>query len=195
MLVTRVYHMRMIYLMPYLFLLAADTAERFIVISTRIGRMPRLYAASAVAFGILVSLAALLYAALPASNTLAELTDKLRGKIPGESPSVYVYDHDHELYYVGRAFNWKMFAYDDRSLLFDQNQTANLIDQVEAVVIADNALKPPTAEQLCKLEKCGFRKTTVVKMEKRSFNRIKRGLADFFYTRGYPSCDVWTRQR
>lgn len=195
MLVTRVYHMRMIYLMPYLFLLAAATAERFIVFSPRFGRIPRLYASSAVAFGILVSLATLVYAALPATNTLAELTDKMRGKIPGESPSVYVYDHDHELYYVGRAFNWKMFAYDDRSLLFNQEQTANLINHVDAVVIADNALKPPTAEQLCKLGKCGFKKTAVVKMEKRSFNHVKRRLADFFYTHGYPSCDIWTRQR
>ncbi len=193
-LATRVYHMRMVYVMPYLFLLAAAAADRFLATGAS-RRLPRLYAAGALSFGVGVSLVTLTYAALPAANTLAELTEKMRGKIPGESPSVYVYDHDHELYYVGRTFNWKMFTYDDRTLLFEPNETANLIDRIDAVVIAGNALKPPTATQLEELERRGFCKTAHVEMPKSPFSRAKQALAAFFFTHGYPSCDVWTKTR
>lgn len=188
MLSTRVYHLRMVQLMPFLFLFTALSLS-----SVRRTRPVIIGSGLICYFGL--SVLALNYAAIPAENTYKALTDRLRATVPDPIQKVYLYDMEHELYHSGRALGWQMYSYGARNLLFDPSQTANLIDKVDAVIITSSANPQPTDAELAILSRHGFRKTGEVRLQRTPSNRIKSELENLFYAHGYPDCDIYTRCR
>lgn len=186
MLSTRVYHLRMVQLMPFLFLFTA-------LALSSIRRMRPFLIGSGLICYFGLSVLAINYAAIPAENTYKALTDRLRETVPGHVQKVYLYDMEHELYHSGRALGWQMYSYGARNLLFDPTQTANLIDKVDAVIITSSANPQPTDDEFGILSRHGFRKTGEVRLQRTPSNRIKSALENLFYAHGYPDCDIYTR--
>lgn len=186
MLSTRVYHLRMVQLMPFLFLFTA-------LALSSVRRMRQVIIGSGLICYFGLSVLALNYAAIPAENTYKALTDRLRAAVPDHVQKVYLYDMEHELYHSGRALGWQMYSYGARNLLFDPSQTANLIDKVDAVVITSSAKPQPTDAELAILSRHGFQKTGEIRLQRTPSNRIKSALENLFYAHGYPDCEIYTR--
>lgn len=193
MLSTRVYHLRMVQLMPYLFLFAALALEHLLALR-RGRRFVRIALSGAILFAFALSVVALNYAAWPVKgNTYREFTDRLQLAAPKNLNRVYLLDAEHETYYSARELGWLAYAYYPHDPLFDPERSANLIDKVDAVIFSTALGSHPTEEQLDFLQRHGLRKTGEVQMPHAQPNRIKAFLSDLFYAHGYPSCEIYTR--
>lgn len=189
MLATRVYHLRMVYLMPWLFLFAAAAVERFA------GRkiFIRFSCAGTLAFGIAVSVAGIAFAAWPEENTLALFREKLRAAVPETARKVWFVDAEHECYYAGRSIGWKMYSECPsqgvkRPLATDGAHGEWLAD-MDAVVVT----LPLDDAQRAALGEAGFQHAADVKMPPAATGRVKERLAALVYAHGYPSAEVWLR--
>lgn len=193
---TRVYHLRMVQLMPFLFLFTAIVLTR---IQQRGNRLLHRVQRAFIGFGLLcyfgLSVAALNYAAIPGANTFAAIREKLRAAIPARSPKVYLYDMEHELYYPGRALGWKMYSYAPRNLIFNTDVSAGLLDQIDAIVISKSANPQPTDAEIETMITHGFKRTDEVRFHYIPVNTVKSTLENLFYAHGYPDCDIYTRIR
>lgn len=191
---TRVYHLRMVQLLPFLFLFTAIALTR---IQQRGGRLLRYARRAFIGFGLLcyfdLSVVALNYAAIPGANTFAAITEGLRDAIPVQSPKVYLYDMEHELYYPGRALGWKMYSYAPRNLIFNTEDSAGLLDQIDAIVISKAAAPQPTDAEIETMTAHGFKQTAGIRFPRIPVNTVKSALEGLFYAHGYPSCDVYVR--
>jgi len=118
---TRVYHLRMVYLMPYVYLFTAVSAQRLINSGNRlVTRLSKAYLVGALAFGSALAVVAMNYAAWPESNTLTLLTQKLKTAIPAKAPKVCLVDFEHEFYYAGRQLGWRMYSTYDRTKILEE---------------------------------------------------------------------------
>ena len=193
---THVYHLRMIQLMPFLFLFAAIALTR---IQQRDDGLLRHAKRAFIGFGLLcylgLSVIALNYAAIPCANTFAAIRERLRTAIPARSPKVYLYDMEHELYYPGRALGWKMYSYAPRNLIFNTDISAGLLDQIDVIVISKAANPQPTDAEIETMIAHGFRQTDEIRLPHIPVNTVKSTLEGLFYAHGYPSCDIYTRIR
>lgn len=193
-LLTRVYHLRMIYLIPYLFLFTAAFVEHFISSSQKILSMSaRLFSIGALCFGFLLSVVALNYAAWPEKNTLPIFTDKLKQAIPMIEPNVCILDFEHECYYAGRSLGWKMYSTSQRTLVL-KKEYIKFLDQMDAVIIS-SALPDITDQDKNTLAAQGFVRTDTIDMPPAATGMFKTKLANIFYAHGYPSCEIWKRTR
>jgi hypothetical protein len=191
---TRVYHLRMIYLIPYLFLFTAAFVEHFISSSQKILSMSaRLFSIGALCFGFLLSVVALNYAAWPEKNTLPIFTDKLKQAIPMIEPNVCILDFEHECYYAGRSLGWKMYSTSQRTLVL-KKEYIKFLDQMDAVIIS-SALTDITDQDKNTLAAQGFVRTDTIDMPPAATGMFKTKLANIFYAHGYPSCEIWKRTR
>ena len=161
--VTNVYHLRMIYLMPYVFLLVAETLRLIQEKGQKLIHIGTLLCVLAICWGCGISLGALTFAAWPESNTLALLTSQLSSAFPQSAPKVYVYDAEHETYYAGRRLGWRMYSYNgSRHWIFHEPHAQNLSDMDGVVVSAMQS--PLTDEQKDILTRHGFIKSAEVVM-------------------------------
>ena len=193
-LLTRVYHLRMIYLIPYLFLFTAAFVEHFISSSQNILSMSaRLFSIGALCFGFLLSVVALNYAAWPEKNTLPIFTDKLKQAIPMIEPNVCILDFEHECYYAGRSLGWKMYSTSQRTLVLKKGYI-KFLDQMDAVIIS-SVLPDITDQDKNTLAAQGFVRTDTIDMPPAATGMFKTKLANIFYAHGYPSCEIWKRTR
>lgn len=194
MLKTRVYHLRMIQLLPFLFLFAADAIDWGLRHERKVlsrGTNVLLILAGASYFSL--SVLALNFAALPSGNTFAALTERLGKALTTPNPNVYLYDMEHELYYSGRALGWRMYSYANRETIFDASRSANLLDRLDAVVLTTFAKSPPTDADLALLRQKGFTKVTTIELPKGKHSRIKELLSSLFYAHGYPNCTIYNK--
>lgn len=188
---TRVYHLRMIQLLPFLFLFTALALERLAALPYR---RTKVFIVGGVLFGYFaLSVLALNYAAWPTENTYRSFTDKLKAAAPKGLERVYLLDSEYETYYSGRELGWRMYAYQNHKFFFDLTQSANLIDKVDAVIVSSAVTPPLTEKQKQMLADHGFRKTGGVTMPQGQPNAVKSFLAKLFYAHGYPSCDIYVR--
>lgn len=190
---TRVYHLRMIQLLPFLFLFAALTLERLAALPYR--KIKALIVGGALLSSFALSILALNYAAWPTENTYRNFTDKLKAAAPKGLDRVYLLDSEYETYYSGHELGWRMYAYQNHKYFFDPAQSANLIDKVDAVIVSSAVNPPLTEEQKQILRDHGFHKTGEVTMPHIQPNAVKSFLANLFYAHGYPDCDIYTRIR
>ena len=189
---TRVYHLRMVYLMPYLFLFTAIAAERLIRSGTRIvARLSKAYLAFALVFGIALSVAAMNFAAWPEANTLSLLVQKLNTAIPAQAPKVCLVDFEHEFYYAGRLLGWRMYSTSTRTQILEEPYAA-MLDEMD-VIIVSSMLPPLTDEMEQTLHAHGFTNKSTIDMPPSATGKIKPRLANIFYAHGYPSFTVWSR--
>ena len=192
---TNVYHLRMVQLMPFLFLFAATALVRLSSIRPPILRSTgKLLVYGAMLFSFTLSVLALNYAAWPGENTLNALVRKFKSVIPLQQPNVYLYDMEHELYYAGRSLGWKMFSFNDRELLFDRERSADLLAHLDAVVVSDNAKSKPSERDLALMRSKGLSAVHRIEMPPVAGNRIKTQLANLFYAHAYPSCTIYLKQ-
>ena len=189
---TRVYHLRMIQLLPFLFLFTALALER-------IAALPCSKSRAFIVGGSLLSyftlsVLALNYAAWPTENTYRNFADKLKATAPNGLDRVYLLDSEYETYYSGHELGWRMYAYQNHKYFFDPAQSANLIDKVDAVIISSAVTPPPTKDQLRMLANHGFHKTGQFTMPHSQPNAVKSLLAKLFYAHGYPDCTIYSKQ-
>ena len=188
---TRVYHLRMVYLMPYVFLFAAISAEHlFSSTSKPVAVLSRLFVGGALCFGLALSVAALNFAAWPESNTLALFTEKLNKTIPGHKPKVCLLDFEHECYYAGRSLGWRMYSTSRRTEILEAPY-ANFLDNMDAIVVS--TMLPLSDTEKLVIADHGFTKSTTIEMPPAATGPIKSKLAAIFYAHGYPTCEVLTR--
>ncbi len=195
MVMTRVYHLRMVQLMPFLFLFLAIALDWLLYHSARFVRaLSRLALACAMAGYFGLSVVALNYAAWPSGNTFNAFTTKLAEALPTklETPKVYLHDMEHEIYYSGRKLGWRMYSCVDRDKLFATPEASRLLDEMD-VFVASSMLPPLTAAETAVLADHGFRECARVEMPPPAGSAIKRALAALFYAHGYPSCMVYAR--
>ena len=189
---TRVYHLRMVYLMPYVFIFTAVTAEKLIRSRNRlVAVLSKTYFAGALVFGVVLSVAAMNFAAWPESNTLVLLTQKLKAAIPADGAKVCLMDFEHEFYYAGRQLGWNMYSTSTRNQMLEEPY-ATMLDKMDAVIVS--AMLPPLSEEMVQtLRAHGFTNKTNIEMPPSATGRIKPFLASIFYAHGYPSFTVWRR--
>ena len=188
---TRVYHLRMVYLMPYVFLFAAISADHlFSSTSKPVAALSRLFVGGALCFGLALSVAALNFAAWPESNTLALFTEKLNKAVSGHEPKVCLLDFEHECYYAGRSLGWRMYSTSRRTEILEAPY-ANFLDNMDAVVVS--AMLPLSDAEKQVIADHGFTKSTTIEMPPAAIGPIKSKLAAIFYAHGYPTCEVLTR--
>ena len=194
MIATRVYHLRMVYLMPCLFLLVAE-AIRAVVFSARpvVRNLGRGFVALALLAVFGISVVALTFAAWPEENTLRTLTDRLRCAVPGSTPKVYLMDMEHELYYAGRRLGWQMYSASPRAVVFN-GRHADFLAKLDAVVVTASGPQLTDADRSA-LASAGFKQTSAFDMPPAATGALKAKLAGAVYAHGYPSCEVWTRSR
>ena len=188
---TRVYHLRMIQFLPFLFLFTALALERLATLPYR--KIRAIVVSGSLLSYFALSVLALNYAAWPTENTYRNFTDKLKATTPEKLDRVYLLDSEYETYYSGRELGWRMYAYQSHKYFFDLSQSADLIDKVDAVIVSSAVSPPLTREQKQTLADHGFRKTGGFKMPQDQPNTVKSFLAKLFYAHGYPSCDVYVR--
>lgn len=194
MLKTRVYHLRMIQLLPFLFLFAADAIDWAMQHKGKmLSQGANVLLALAVSSYFSLSVLALNFAALPSGNTFSALTKRLEKALATPNPNVYLYDMEHELYYSGRALGWQMYSYANRETIFNASRSANLLDRLDAVVITDFAKRPPTDADLALLKKKGFTNVETIKLPHGRCCRIKELFATLFYAHGYPDCTIYSK--
>lgn len=190
---TRVYHLRMVYLMPYLFLFTAVAAEKLTLSGHRIVTvLSKAYLVGALTFGIALSVVTMNLAAWPEANTLSLLTHKLKSLIPAKDPKVCLVDFEHEFYYAGRRLGWKMYSTSIRNLILEEPYAATL-DKMDAVIIS-SMLPPLTNEMEQTLCAHGFTTNTEVEMPPFATGMVKQHIANIFYAHGYPSFALWTKK-
>lgn len=190
---TRVYHLRMIYLMPYVYLFSAVSAERMIHSGKRrVARLSKVYLAGALAFGTVLSLVTLNFAAWPETNTLALLVQKLKTAIPARATKICLVDFEHEFYYAGRQLGWRMYSTYDRTKILEEPYAA-ILDTMDAVIVS-SMLPPLTGKMEQTLQTHGFENKTHIDMPPSATGKIKPFFANIFYAHGYPSSTVWTRK-
>ncbi len=194
MLSTRVYHLRMVYLMPYLFLFAAVAVDRLAVHrgKTVAGLLARGYVLLALSFGFSLSAAAMNYAAWPEKNTLELFSEKLGSVIKTAKPQVCLVDFEHELYYAGRALGWEMYSTSDRKLIL-REPFADSLNKMDAIVVTSPMSL--SGEERRIVASHGFSLAGRVDMPPAATGAIKGRLAEIFYAHGYPSCEIWTKSR
>lgn len=192
---TRVYHLRMVYLMPYVFLFTAVAAERMMHSESRlVAILSRAYFVGALIFGASLSVAALNFAALPETNTLSLLAQKLKAAIPAKNPKVCLVDFEHEFYYAGRRLGWKLYSTSARLQMLEEPYAA-LLDTMDAVIVSSMLSPLPDDSMERTLRAHGFTDKTEIDMPPPATGRIKPFLAAVFYAHGYPSFTVWTKAR
>ena len=188
---TRVYHLRMVYLMPYVFLFAAISAEHLFSSANKpVAVLSRLFVGGALCFGFALSVAALNFAAWPESNTLALFTEKLNKAVTGHKPNVCLLDFEHECYYAGRSLGWRMYSTSRRTEILEAPY-ANFLDNMDAVVVSTMLQLSDAEKQV--IADHGFTKSTTIEMPPAATGPIKSKLAAIFYAHGYPTCEVLTR--
>lgn len=193
MLATRVYHLRMVYLMPYLFLLAAAGIDHLAQNAKRtVACTSHAYVTLALIFGTALSICALNFAAWPEGNTLSVVSRQLHNALPLSSPKVYLFDFEHELYYAGRANGWRMYSTNPRELVFDERY-ASFLDGMDAVIVS-SVTPGLTAAQERTLAGHGFVRAGRIAMPPAATGTVKRRLAGIFYAHGYPDCEIWRRK-
>ena len=194
MIATRVYHLRMVYLMPCLFLLVAE-AILSVAFSARLvaRRLGRGFVALALLAVFGISVVALTFAAWPEENTLRTFTDRLRRAVPGSAPKVYLMDMEHELYYAGRRLGWQMYSALPRAVVFN-GRHADFLAKLDAVVVTACGPQLTDADRGA-LASAGFKQTSAFDMPSAATGAFKAKLAGVVYAHGYPSCEVWTRSR
>jgi len=193
MIATRVYHLRMVYLMPYIFLFTATALDRLLgARKTFIVRGGWLIATAALAGCFGISVVALNYAAWPEQNTLPEFTKRLQAAIPAQSPRVYLMDMEHELYYAGRKLGWKMYSTTPRTIILN-GQHEEFLKKLDAVVVTEMGPKLTGADKNA-LQRSGFRQTATFTMPPAATGFLKSKIATAVYAHGYPACEIWTRQ-
>lgn len=194
MIATRVYHLRMVYLMPCLFLLAAEAIQA-VACSVRpvVRNLGRGYVVLSLLAVFGISVVALTFAAWPEENTLRAFTDRLWRAVPGSAPKVYLMDMEHELYYAGRRLGWQMYSASPRAVVFN-GRHADFLAKIDAVAVT--SCEPKLTEADFKaIASAGFRKTTTISMPPAATGALKSKLAGTVYAHGYPSCEIWTRSR
>lgn len=191
---TRVYHLRMVYLMPYVFLFTAMSVERLACSRSRIASaLTKTYVVCALAFGVAISVVAMNFAAWPETNTLSLLSKKIKSSFAAEVSNVCLYDFEHELYYAGRQLGWRMYSTSSRNLILEEPYAA-ILDKMD-VVITSSMMPPLTDDMLRTLRAHGFKHKTFIEMPPSATGRIKPFLANIFYAHGYPSFTVWQKTR
>lgn len=187
MLWSRVYHLRMIYLMPYLFLFAA------MMISRMNGVFLRLFRLSAVSVYVFISIFLLEVAALPTgNNSLSNLMAGLKEAVPVAKAKVYLVDNEHELYLACRKLGWKMFGSWSPDSAFEEQFVGELIREMDAVLVVDSQRFKPSEAQDKYLREHGFSKVTPLRFM-RNATGVRKLLVDFFYTSGYPDVLVYSK--
>lgn len=188
---TRVYHLRMVYLMPYVFFFTAISAEHLFSSANKpVAVLSRLFVGGALCFGLALSVAALNFAAWPESNTLALFTEKLNKAVTGHKPKVCLLDFEHECYYAGRSLGWRMYSTTRRTEILEAPY-ANFLDNIDAVVVSSMLQLSDAEKQV--IADHGFTKSTPIEMPPAATGPIKSKLAAIFYAHGYPTCEVLTR--
>jgi len=188
---TRVYHLRMVYLMPYVFFFTAISAEHLLSSASKpVAVLSRLYVGCALCFGLALSVAALNFAAWPESNTLALFTEKLNKAVNGHKPKVCLIDFEHECYYAGRSLGWRMYSTSRRTEILEAHY-ANFLDNMDVVVVSTMLTLSDAEKQV--IADHGFTKSTTIEMPPAATGLIKSKLAAIFYAHGYPTCEVFTR--
>lgn len=189
---TRVYHLRMVYLMPYLFLFMAYALDCFVVHSEKkvIGFLSCVYVSVAMSFGLVVSVVAMNYAGWPEENTLKLFSEKLGSVVTKTTPKVCLIDYEHELYYAGRSLGWEMYSTTDRNLIF-REPFADILAKMDAIVVT-SAMSLSDKERQSVISR-GFLQVAKVDMPPAATGAIKSRLAGIFYAHGYPSCEVWMK--
>lgn len=195
MVLTRVYHLRMVQLMPFLFLFLAIALDWLLRHPARFVRAVSRFAIVCAGVGYFgLSVVAMNYAAWPGGNTFRAFTTKLAVALPTRqgSPKVYLHDMEHEIYYSGRELGWRMYSCTERSELFTSPEAARILDGMD-VFVASSMLPPLTDAELAVLADHGFRECARVVMPPSAGSALKRALAALFYAHGYPSCAVYAR--
>ena len=187
MLWSRVYHLRMVYLMPYLFLFAA------VAVAKMDGIVRKLVQGASIAAYIMVSVVVLEVAAVPiGDNVLPNLMSRLKAAVPSGASKVYLVDNEHELYLACRKLGWKMYGSWTPASAFAERFVGDLLREMDAVLVVDSSrFRPSAAEDAC-LKQHGFVHTTPVRFN-RSVSGLRKLLVDFFYTYGYPDVIVYTK--
>ncbi len=190
---TRVYHLRMVYLMPYVYLFTAVSAERLIHSGNRlVTRLSKAYLVGALAFGFALAVVVMNFAAWPESNTLTLLAQKLKTALPAKTPKVCLVDFEHEFYYAGRQLGWRMYSTYDRTKILEEPY-ASILDTMDAVIVS-SMLPPLTGKMEQTLQEHGFENKTYIDMPPSATGNFKPFLANIFYAHGYPSFTVWSRR-
>ena len=189
---TRVYHLRMVYLVPYLFFFTAVAAERLVQPGNRlVASLSKTYLACALICGTVLSVGALNFAAWPEMNTLLSLEEKLKAIKLAKAPNVYLYDFEHEFYYAGRQLGWRMYSISARNQIWEKPYDA-ILDKMDAVIVS--TMCPPLTDEMEYLLRIhGLTTKTTIDMPPSATGTIKPFLANIFYAHGYPSFTIWTR--
>lgn len=197
---TRVYHLRLIYLLPFVyFFLANGMAKMFSASNVSLRKSATFVAVASILAYASVSVIALTYAALPEQNSIAALSGKLKRAVALPNPKVYLLDSESELYHAGRMLNWKMYSADPRISILESPHDKLLRNfDVIAVTKAKEGfayhvptLAPAHYETL---KNNGYVQSARIEMPEYAAKPVKRILAKAFRSFGYPSYEIWIRQ-
>lgn len=192
-LATNVYHLRMVYLMPFLFLLLAVASQHMLEMRLRwLRNLVIVGLCATVGLYITISVIGMTYGATVSTTNYQSVTAALKENVGTGPLHVYLYDVEHEFYYSGRELGWSMYSYINRENVFEPSQSANLLNTLDAVVFTET-LRPSVAQQAI-LHKNGFVKTADVRFPQTIEPVLRQKIASTIYAHGYPAFEVWKRQ-
>lgn len=190
-LATRVYHLRMIYLLPLVFLFFAHLPETFSNAIIRNKIIPSAYLLSFLLYTAL-SVGCINFGANTGEPHFPELCASYQQVVPtptNRPPRVFLYDQEHELYFFGRTLHWDLFSLSPRERLFSvAPQTLASLDAILFTVPG-----APTLNQTKILQEAGFQETAVIPNKVPPSTEFKGRIASAIYAHGYPECRVWRK--
>ena len=190
MLTTRVYHLRMIYLVPYLYaLIAVGVTSLAAAFGERLTSL-------ALSFSIFccftLSAPLLNLAARSHSNTFEAFKAKLDLALGSIRGDVYIFDSEHECYFALRETGRNPVSGSSRNIIFDYERSSRLIDSVNAVVVAKTT--PLAPEQLEFLAKHDFAESADFDLAPDTSPGLLQYVRTAIYAHGFPGCTIYTRQ-
>lgn len=190
---TLVYHARVNYLTPLIFLFFTETIKFCFQQKNKILKfLTIIFLAGALVYSFTLSVIGLNYFARPlTNNTYNDLLPKVEECIGYGQKNVFTFTYD--IYHVGRKLNWKIYSFHlGLAPLVFEKQSIELLKKMEYVIVGNDY--PLTEEQNVLLRENDFEVFKIIDMPKDKLEGLTAKFRPIIYARGYPSFTIWKKQ-
>ncbi len=190
---TQVYHARVNYLTPLVFLFFSEGLYQWLTRNSRLRYLAAAFLTIALAYSFLLSVIGLNYFARPLSkgNTYDALLEKMSSTV-GCGP-IKIYTFTYDIYHVGRKLGWHMFSFlpGKPESIFISQVSKPLLADLDYIVVGDDY--ELNTDQNTFLNTQGFHPWKRVELPKDEPVGMTALFRPVIYARGYPCFTIWKK--
>lgn len=187
---SHLYHARVNYLTPLIFLFFLETVS-YSIKHRVLKKVIILFLIFALIYSFGLSVIGMNYLARPITkeNSYEALLSKAEPLIEKEK-NVYTFTYD--IYHVARKLKWNLYSLSQADKFFNIEVSKPLLEKLDYIIIGDDY--PLTDEQNRFLISNSFVRSKGIEMPKDQLTGITAKFRPIIYARGYPSFTIWERK-